>query len=258
MRKKIFPTLFSHTEPAQTLGAHQQMEFSGTVRLLVWNILKAKRKQWQADFEELVADRDLVLFQEAVVNAPSDPLFNENNRFEWIMARSHQHPTTGIVTGVKTGSVAPSLQTTVHRSTHSEPIVNTQKMLLETHYPLKGRTDTLMVLNMHAINFVGVKKYQSQLMQLDAVLNAHHGPVILAGDFNTWSPQRMANFEQVNSAAGLQEATMNRRSKFSQLNQHLDHVYFRGLDLHAIDSLSHYRSSDHYPITATFHIEDTV
>ena len=252
LRSRLRPYSYTEDDELQLLGQPRQTSLGPTIRCLVWNILKGRRRSWAQDFSELVRDRDLVLLQEAVVNAPSDSMFTESQRFEWIMARSHRHPRTHIATGVKTGSVAASVERRVYLSPHSEPIVNTQKLLLVTRYALIDEVDTLMVLNMHAINFVSVKKYVEQLDQLTTALSTHSGPVILAGDFNTWNPQRLSCFIEISKAAGLVEASMQRRSRLANLNRHLDHVFYRGVELRSVASLAHYQSSDHSPITATF------
>jgi len=237
------------------MGASQQQEIGSSIRLLVWNIYKAKRTNWLDDFTELCEQKDLVLLQEAVINAPSDHYFNTSDRYEWLMASSHQNPQTGVITGVKTGCVAQIQRQLVHRSRSTEPFVNTQKLLLETHYAIAGSNKTLMVLNMHAINFVRVNKYLDQLDQLRQALAAHDGPIILGGDFNTWSPNRLALFQEHAEQANLVEANMTRRTKMVHLNQHLDHVFYRGVSLRSVEALQHVRSSDHSPIAATFTVE---
>lgn len=234
------------------MGVAQRDALGPVIRCLVWNILKAKRSNWQADFQELIADRDIVLLQEAVMNAPSDHLFTESQRLRWVMARSFRHPRTDVEHGVKTGCVVQSVEQHFYLSPHAEPVIHTQKLLLTTLYPLKNNSEQLLVLNMHAINFVSVQKYVEQLDQLAAALLPHTGPVILAGDFNTWNPARLEHFQDVASAAGLTEAVMRRQSKLAHMNQHLDHVFYRGLTLRSVESLPHYQSSDHAPITATF------
>lgn len=251
-RDNFRPTGFTADDELRCFGIAPDTHLKSTIRILVWNILKAKRRTWEADFTELVHDRDLVVLQEAVSDAPSDGLFAEGTRHEWIMARSHKHPITGICTGVKTGCVAKASDSHFYLSQAKEPVVKTQKLLLVTYYPLGSGVEQLLVLNMHAINFVSAKKYIEQLDQLKAALSYHDGPVILAGDFNTWNPKRLGLFQTVSQAAGLAEATMERRVKLTQLNQHLDHVFYRGLTLRRIQSLSHIKSSDHAPITATF------
>ena len=234
------------------LGSARRVALGPTVRCLVWNILKAKRRRWPTDFAHLIADRDLVLLQEAVLRAPSDSLFADSERFEWIMARSFRNVRSGVEHGVKTGCAVSAEHSRFFLSPHAEPLSNTQKLLLVTRYPLVGERATLLVLNMHAINFVTLAKYASQLAQIESALAGHDGPVILAGDFNTWSPARLERFMAVAAGAGLEEAAMDRRSRLAHLNSHLDHLFYRGLTLRGVDSLGHVVSSDHAPITATF------
>ena len=168
------------------------------------------------------------------------------------MARSFRNERTDIETGVKTGCVAHVRDERVFLSPHSEPVFNTQKLLLVTRYLLDEKGNSLLVLNMHAINFVTVQKYQEQLDQLTDALKGHDGPVILAGDFNTWNLRRLAHFFDVSAEAGLTEAVMDRKTRLTHMNQHLDHVFYRGLKLQSIASLDHFQSSDHAPIAATF------
>ncbi len=255
IKRTLLPHSFTAADTALHIGEAKQVPLSPIIRCLVWNIWKAKRRGWLEEFSQLCRDKDLVILQEAVSNAPSDAFFARNDSFEWVMARSHKHPRTAIETGVKTGCIAASLSSTIYASPHSEPIVNTQKMLLQTVYPLSNGYE-LLVLNMHAINFVSNKKYVSHLDQLAGALDHHNGPVILAGDFNTWSLKRYGCFSDVALSFGLIEAKMQRRRKWAHMNQHLDHVLYRGLTLRGIESLDHVKLSDHSPITATFEQEN--
>lgn len=252
IRRHLLPHCYTADDELQHLGRAHQQALGPVIRCLVWNILKARRPSWSSDFQELVADRDLALLQEAVFNAPSDPIFTQNVRLQWIMARSFRDPRTLVEHGVKTGCTVAPLEQHFYLSPHSEPVSHTQKLLLTTLYPLQGEDERLLVLNMHAINFVSVQKYTEQLDQLSMALVPHQGPVILAGDFNTWNPARLGRFQEVAGKAGLTEAVMRRQSRLAHMNQHLDHVFYRGLELRAVASLNHYQSSDHAPITATF------
>ena len=112
-----------------------------------------------------------------------------------------------------------------------------------------------MVLNMHAINFVRISKFVDQLEQLHKALASHSGPVLLAGDFNTWNAKRMSLLRECVKQANLQEASMARRTHLRHLHQHLDHVFYRGLSLWSIESLAEIDSSDHAPIKASFRVE---
>ena len=264
MLERLLPQTFAETAGLRTVGRARAEALGPLLRVLCWNILKAKRPDFAADFRRLTGDRDLVLLQEAVLNAPSDALFTDDARRVWTMARSFRDPRSAVEHGVKTGAAAPPLEASYHVSPHAEPLVRTPKMLLVTRYALAPAgasaggpgadvpAPSLLVLNMHAINFVSVAKYLDQLDQLVAALGAHAGPVLLAGDFNTWSVRRRASFFSVTGAARLVEAPMERSTRLGHLNSHLDHVFYRGLALSSIESLGHVVSSDHAPILATF------
>lgn len=252
LKKRFLPQSFTADDDLMVMGNSTKDALGPVVRCLLWNILKAKRSNWLDDFSQLIADRDLVMLQEAVFNAPSDSLFTTSNRFEWVMARSFKDPLSQKEHGVKTGSTARAIERHFYMSPHTEPVMQTQKLLLTTLYPLARSNERLLVLNMHAINFVSTKKYSQQLDQLGVALAKHTGPVILGGDFNTWAPARLVHFMSVTSKAGLAEATMKRRSRMAHMNQHLDHLFYRGLTLRTVESLPDYYSSDHAPITATF------
>jgi endonuclease/exonuclease/phosphatase (EEP) superfamily protein YafD len=258
MLNRFLPHCYTANDELKELGQAAEISLGKEFKILVWNILKAKRTHWIRDFKELVGGKDLVLLQEAVLNAPSDYLFQNDERMQWVMARSFRHRTTHIEHGVKTGCAVAACDRHFYLSSHTEPLSQTQKLLLSTTYKIGGSADQLLVINMHAINFVGVKKYVNQLDQLDCALAGHTGPVIMAGDFNTWNPARLEHFLQVAERANLTEACMERQTRLAHMNQHLDHVFYRGLSLKSIESLNQYSSSDHAPIVARFSLEEDV
>lgn len=256
MIKQLLPHCFTADDDLREVGRACDKALGPLIQCLVWNIFKAKRARWAEDFSTLIADRNLVLLQESVLNAPSDGLFEQHDGMQWVMARSFRAPSTAIEHGIKTGCSVSAVSQHFYLSPHAEPLSQTQKLLLATQYPLQNLPSTLLVLNMHAINFVGVHKYAEQMAQLSAVLLPHQGPVIMAGDFNTWSARRLAHFLDVASEAGLVEASMERTSRLAHMNRHLDHVFYRGLTLRCVESLGQYRSSDHAPIVATFELPE--
>lgn len=258
MLRRLLPHCYTAEDELRELGQASQAALGSHIRVLVWNIYKAKHANWASDFKKLVFDKELVLLQEAVTNAPSDPLFEGDNALQWVMARSFRHRKTDIETGVKTGCLAATCDRQFYVSEYTEPLLQTRKLLLSTQYPIAGSKETLLVINMHAINFVANKKYVGHLDQLAAALAEHTGPIILAGDFNTWSSSRLKLFQSVASESNLIEAAMDRQGRLATLNLHLDHVFYRGLSLSSIESLEHVRSSDHAPIVASFNIEQSL
>src|SRR5690606_41773701 len=54
-----------------------------------------------------------------------------------------------------------------------EPLLGTPKRALIVEYPLAGRDDTLLVANLHAVNFaLGLAEFRRQLGEVAAILAA--------------------------------------------------------------------------------------
>ena len=72
-----------------------------------------------------------------------------------------------------------------------EPWIRTPKAVGITEFALTDSQQTLAVVNIHGINFtLGVGDFARQLADIRSVIEAHEGPVIVAGDFNTWNRRR--------------------------------------------------------------------
>lgn len=232
---------FMGRAPKTVLGPH--------IDVLLWNVFKCKRKGWQEDFINLVWDKDLILLQEAILNTPFDIHFNQSLRHQWIMARSFKTVKTDIDTGVKTGCNVAAQEHYFSVSKHYEPISQTKKMSLATVYPLDTQGQSLLVVNCHIINFVRFEKFSLHLDQVFQSLADHKGPILLAGDFNTWNGRRLRYFNQLAKLFNLEEVKMKRQPRLSHLLKHLDHIYCRGLTVVDAQVHTHIKSSDHYPIT---------
>jgi endonuclease/exonuclease/phosphatase (EEP) superfamily protein YafD len=82
-------------------------------------------------------------------------------------------------------------------------------------------------------------------------LAPYKGPLIVAGDFNTWNLERLTIVEKTAERLGMQPVrfTPDRRSLI--FDQPVDHVYYRGLvplDASVVDVAT----SDHNPMRITF------
>ena len=236
-------------ESLKIMGSAQKLVMGPNIEVLLWNVFKCKKKGWQENFITLMHDKDLVLLQEAVLNSPFDSYFKQSLEHQWIMARSFRNVRTKIETGVKTGSTVAAKNHHFSVSTHSEPISNTKKMLLATLYPLNESEKSLLVVNSHIINFVSFQKFSAHLDKVFQALEHHDGPILLAGDFNTWSLKRLKYFNEMAKSFSLEEVEMIRQPRLNHLFKHLDHVYCRGLEV--VDAHVHtdIKSSDHYPIS---------
>ena len=242
---------FSKVESLKIMGRACKTVIGPDIKILIWNVFKCQKSGWRDDFLTLAHTKDLVLLQEAVLNSPFDIHFNKSVQHQWIMARSFKHIKTNVETGVKTGSTVAAEQYYFAASQHSEPISKTKKMLLATIYPLANLERSLLVINCHIINFVSFNKFSSHLSQVFQMLESHKGPIILAGDFNTWNKKRLKYFNQLAKSFNLSEVKIRRQPRFSHLFQHLDHVYCRGLEVVDVEVHTYIQSSDHYPISLT-------
>lgn len=214
---------------------------SSRIRLMNWNIQKASQQGWQRDLQHLALDRDLVLIQEAAMHehflaAPDKASF-------WSFARGYKN------TGVMTFS---SAQPSMHCSLLSwEPWLRTPKATNITEFALSESDDTLMVVNIHAVNFtLGIEVFAEQIRRAYDVIEHHRGPIIFSGDFNTWRPERYQILDTMLSQLGMNALGFERDQRTRVFGQHLDHIYVR--DLAVVESATmQVASSDHNPMTVT-------
>ena len=238
--------------------------------ILNWNIAKRNHQAiWQQELGTIFHryHPHLFFFQEVrLPGTVSAPLFipapegRLTLEFSWYFTPNVIHHRQGHVSGVLTASGAQALSSLALHSHHCEPLLQTPKVALVTEYPIAGQTQTLLTINVHGINFVRSHKFQAQLHQIENASAHHTGPLILAGDFNTWRPKRMkmllASVERLNLQ--LVHFTPNCHNKLKRFlrSDPLDHVFYRGLQLQpaATKVLGELESSDHKPMVVTFSI----
>ncbi len=219
-------------------------------RVLVWNIYKAKRYYWARDFLRLVRDKDLALLQEAFLRPAMLDVMEQLTDMRWDLAAGFTRRLHGIDVGVMTGCRAQPRHLFFLRSPVLEPLIRLPKMTIGTSYYIDGfgSDQELLVLNVHAINFVRINRFKRQMRQLEEVLGLHDGPLLMAGDFNTWLTSRSEFLQDMTGNLNMDLATFSpdRRSRY--FGHALDHVFVRGLKI--ISAACHYETygSDHRPI----------
>jgi endonuclease/exonuclease/phosphatase (EEP) superfamily protein YafD len=236
---------------AQPLAASGK-GFKPRLQMLIWNIQKSGNKGWDTDLGRLGANSDLVLIQEASIQARVEtalpqPLFR---------AFAAGYTTSKEATGVLTlSSVEPSLHCNL---TAWEPWLGTPKATNITEYPIDGLAPRLLVINLHAVNFaVGLTDFNSQIMALEPLLSKHMGPLIIAGDFNTWSNNRSEFLHSFMLKHQLSPVTFEPDQRTRFWNLPLDHVYLRDLNLVKATSVI-VESSDHNPLLITVELPQCI
>lgn len=212
------------------------------LRITVWNTFKWQRENISKDLTLLSEISNLLLTQEAVITEQSKNIFNGTEK-EWWMANSFYNA-NDIPTGVATGSSAQAQSVRFIQSEAREPMTRTPKMVLLSQYNIDGSSESLLVINVHMINFVFDRNFESMLEQIDHEIKAHAGPIIFAGDFNTWSASRMKLLRVFAAKHGMIHAAPSIDPRMLQL----DHLFVRGFKVNRAQVLNRFESSDHYPL----------
>lgn len=222
-----------------------------SISVLNWNILKGDRRSWNKDFQSISSKMDLLLIQEAYLN--ENVLDGINGaQMGWVFSPSFFYAANNVPTGVLTASHAQPIYCRALRA--REPIIRTPKSSLITKYRLTGENQVLLVANVHAINFsLGARSYKSQAFALKQEMQSHPGPIILAGDFNTWSEKRLQSLHEVTEQLGLQPVQFPTDHRKKVFKKAVDHIFYRGLTV-ANARVLRVRSSDHNPMLVDFRL----
>jgi endonuclease/exonuclease/phosphatase (EEP) superfamily protein YafD len=218
---------------------------------MTWNIHKESDSGWQKDLDTLARASDIVLLQEVTLQPAVRDILRDVD-LQWVMASSFTFGADDI--GVLTASrVAPRASCTQRVV---EPLLRLPKSAVISWFGLKGMQKTLAVVNVHAINFsLSIGSYREQMSALADALANHDGPVIFAGDFNTWSAAREDAVNDVARRLGLREIKFEEDKRTLFFGKQLDHILIRGLRVASASAIE-VKSSDHNPVTATLQLED--
>jgi len=231
-------------------GAGSQALDSGSIRVVNWNIQKGSSTAWVGDLAENDLGPDLLILQEASQRTDAWQDLVPDHFASFAEGFGPDWSPSGVMT------VSAAQPMTECELVAYEPWFGTRKATLITEYGLTGSDDTLLVINIHGINFTfGVRELEKQFSQARAVIDAHDGPVLFSGDFNTWRGQRAKVLEEMLAELGLNalEYDVDHRKRF--LGWALDHIYVRGLYSEHATTLDS-RASDHNPMAVQLRLAD--
>jgi len=211
--------------------------------MINWNIQKGRDAGWVEDLHEIDPEADLLILQEVA----HDNETWDSAAPKYYRSFAEGHASSNMITGVMTTSSAQPL-TECHLVAF-EPWFGTRKATLVTEYALTNTDQTLLVVNIHGINFtLGINDMSDQLHQVKAIIEQHKGAVLLAGDFNTWNSRRAAVLNQLVNDLDLVAVDYSIDHRLKIFGRALDHIYVRGLDsVHA--TTMDLQSSDHNPMS---------
>jgi endonuclease/exonuclease/phosphatase (EEP) superfamily protein YafD len=223
-------------------------ELGDELEFLSWNIQKASSRTWANDLSQFADGVHLAFIQEAALDAGIESMLTTANKPFFAQGYSSGKLKTGVMT---LSSELPSLGCSL---TAMEPWLGTPKATNITQYALRGRSESLLAINLHAVNFtVGVEEFREQFHALQDLLTRHKGPIIVAGDFNTWSAERENLVDAFLQQHGLGAIEFMPDLRTRAFGRALDHIYVRGLESEAARVIP-VESSDHNALRVTLRI----
>ncbi|BCN94234.1 EEP domain-containing protein [Thiomicrorhabdus immobilis] len=217
--------------------------------LLTWNLQKIDFSHFiHRPIEELlpITQVDLLSLQEAAIQPQQNRFFN----LPFFMAPNIE--TRNRFFGVLTASQ-------FKQSAHQQCLTNnrelgwmTHKTALITHH-LLADGQTLIHVNIHAINFVPHHLFKTELRSLWSHIAHTKGPLIVSGDFNTWNKARLTTLLSATEQLNLSMVSYPDNSAVKTLNrQPLDYIFYRDLQLQDSKAMAVPEISDHNPLMASF------
>ena len=227
-----------------------------SIKVLSWNIAKNNYDpSWSRDFLAIV-DRhrpDKIFLQEVRLRTNVREIA-ELAQIGWAFVPNFIDTSSNTYSGILIASQGDRISKQALFTEHYEPVINTPKVSLFAEYSSKDRDRSLLAVNTHLINFVGLSKFKAQLQEIESVIDKHQGAIILAGDFNTWNKSRWQILSQMAARLNLTPISFSaedtKKIKSFLFSPPLDYIFFRGLTVKlntakVIDNIS---SSDHNPL----------
>lgn len=233
----------------QSEPATAAIDINGKLNVLVWNIHKQADTDWQEALEHFSDGKQLILLQEASLTEQFKQWLNQQS---WGASYVNAFKVFGTSSGVV--NLAAQLPNKACAYTSVEPWIQLPKSALYARYSLSNGQN-LVVINLHAINFtVGTTDFKLQVEQLKQAVAKHQGPLIIAGDFNTWSEARLKELRHIMQVLSMKEAKFSPDHRRLFINDlAFDHIFYRDLNLKsAISPLT--TASDHNPMVAHFEL----
>ena len=235
------------TQVLRSFGAGTGASLPRTLSVLVWNVHKGRLQGWSDDLLRLGPHADLLLLQEAVTSEEMVAVLRSLPGVRWDLAASFEFVRHGYATGVLTGSRTTPAAVEYVRGEGREPLTGTPKMALLTRHALDGDETALLAVNVHGHLAVPAAAFAAQMQRIAERVAPHRGPVLWAGDFNTWSAARLRTVRRLAGRLGLAPVRIVPEGRTRFLGNVLDHAFVRDLEILSARALTEIDSSDHVP-----------
>ena len=257
MKSKFNPVYRFKQIPETIIHNTHTSSFSkrDSIKVLSWNIAKNNYDpSWRKDFSTII-DRYQPdkIFLEVRLRADEREIA-ELAQMGWAFAPNFIDTSNNTYSGVLIASQGDRLSKQAVVTKHFEPVINTPKVSLFAEYSSSNRPQSLLAVNTHLINFVGLSKFKAQLQEIESVLDKHQGAIIFAGDFNTWNKSRWQILSQMATRLNLLPASFAiediKKIKSFLFSPPLDYIFYRGFTfkLHTAGVIDNISSSDYNPL----------
>jgi len=247
---RFLPSILHH----KVCGKQCTHHFPETFSLLCWNVHKKNRTDptFNIFLEKMLTKKDLHLCMLQEAEFTGDRFSIDDCAYDAAANLQVKGTFYGVLTACKTESVTAN----AYLSDSQESLIGPHKSLLLSTYPLANE-ETLLVLNVHAINFRENSSYERELELFAEKVRSHEGPMIVAGDFNAWNKKRMEALTKLQEELSLHLVTFTDEDKVkSFMGYPLDFVLYRGLECVSKEVISDHNISDHHPLLVRFKISE--
>lgn len=219
---------------------------SSQLSLVTWNTHKLKDPDTIKAIGRIGTSADLLFLQEAMYSDQWQTALIEELPMNFVFYKSFcflNHE----ITGVMTASRFSLLNSQALRSGDREPISYTHKVAGYSSFYLNGTL--IHLINIHSLNFNDGRPFEHQIDFLVEFASHLNGPLIWAGDFNTWNNLRIDYLLAQTKKLNLIELLPDNEVR----NRILDHIFVRGFKIIRTEIVNE-TSSDHFPLRATIEL----
>jgi endonuclease/exonuclease/phosphatase (EEP) superfamily protein YafD len=215
--------------------------------IFVWNVYKGQKAHlFEHDFKKFGSGKDFILLQEALVDNHMPLLWQQDfSAYEWHIAQSFHYKKDASSTGVAIGSKFSPSSIEFIRARIREFFFLTPKLTIFGEYEFSGKK--VLFVCTHVLNFVTTAAFTASLYEIAERISKFQGPVILAGDFNTWNIKRYLIMKTIFRDLGLDHLDLENDGRVLKL----DHVFIRGFEVLKAEVLHTSVGSDHFPLDIT-------
>lgn len=233
-------------------GQPESPTLPSTIELVVWNIWKGSGGEpFLKEYLRIVQGRHLLLLQEVVLTLKALGNFAPKG-----FAASHgatYRRSDGLRDGVMTVATATPEEGAQRILCETpEPLLKTTKATLVTTYKVNGVDSQLCVVNTHATLIRRPSTAVKEIQRVIECIAGHSGPLIYAGDFNTFSKTYINEVDRAMSSIGLKRVMIEGDPR--SVTTALDQIYVRDIEVISAKVDTTFTHSDHFPIIATIRL----